>query len=206
MCDPEKIQRAIGRVQGDHSRVQRFYDIELTKVRGGGKEKKWTLRWCRKEQAYAEESQLLGCYVLRTNRKDLTGAKLWQLYMTLTRAEDGFKALKSNLGLRPNHHQLETRVEAHVFITIVAYHLLRFIEYTLERHGDNRCRQTIKALLETHTYATVIMPTRSGEVHRVRKAGIPEHSHKQIYNLFQIDWKNLPVKKTVVRPSRNVNL
>ena len=124
----------------------------------------------------------------------------------MTRAEDGFKALKSDLGLRPNHHQLETRVEAHVFITILAYHLLRFIEYTLECQGDNRCWDTIKGLLETHTYATVIMPTRSGEVHRVRKAGIPEHSHKQIYNLFQIDWKNLPVKKTVVRPSRNANL
>ena len=206
LCDQEKIQRAIGRVQGDHSRVQCFYDIELTELRGGGKEKKWTLRWSRKEQAYAEESQLLGCYVLRTNRKDLSGTKLWQLYMTLTRAEDGFKALKSDLGLRPNHHHLETRVEAHVFITILAYHLLRFIQYTLERHGDNRCWKTIKALLETHTYGTVIMPTRSGEVHRVRKAGIPEHSHKQIYNLFQIDWKNLPAKKTVVRPSRNTNL
>ena len=47
------------------------------------------------------------------------------------------------------------------------YQLLRFIEYTLERHGDTRSWQTIKRVLQTHTYATVILPTRQGEVYRL---------------------------------------
>ena len=171
--DPEKIHRAIGRVQGQHSRVQRFYSIELTEAREGAEEKKWSLRWTRRDQAYEEDTQLLGCYVLRTNRENFTGAELWRLYMTLTRAEDAFKALKSDSGLRPNGHHIEPRVEGHVFITILAYQLLRFIQYTLERHADTRCWQTIKRVLQTHTYATLILPTRHGEVYRLRKAGIP---------------------------------
>ncbi len=174
-----------------------LYSIELVEAAKGSKEKKCGLCWTRRDQACDENAQLLGCSVLRTNRHNFGGAQLWRLYMTLTRAEDGFKALKSDLGLRPNHHQIEPRVEGHVFITILAYQLLRFIEYTLERHGDTRCWQTIKRVLQTHTYATVILPTRQGEVYRLRKAGIPEQSHKQIYNLFQIQWKKLPVKKSM---------
>ena len=119
--------------------------------------------------------------------------------MTLTRAEDGFKALKSDLGLRPNHHQIEGRVEGHVFITILAYQLLRFIQYTFEQHGDTRSWQSIKRVLQTHTYATLIVPTGHGQVYRLRKAGLPEQSHKQIYNLFGIQWQKLPVKKSMIK-------
>ena len=204
--DPEKIQRSIGRVQGQHPRVQRFYQIELNKVLCEGQPEQCQLSFRRKDQACEKERELLGCYVLRTDQADLAGTDLWQLYMTLTRAEDGFKALKSDLGLRPNRHHIEPRVDAHVFISILAYHLLRFIEYTLERHGDNRCWQSIKRVMQTHTYATLTVPTKYGEIFRIRKAGIPEASHKQIYHLFHIDWKNLPVKKTGVKRKSRTTL
>ena len=156
--DPQKIQRAIGRVQAKHPRVQRFYRLELTQPAEQAGEKKCALCWARRDQAYEEEAQLLGSYVLRTNRDHFSGPELWRMYMTLTRAEKGFKALKSNLGLRPNHHQIERRVEGHVFITILAYQLLRFIEYTLEQQGDTRCWRTIKRILQTHTYAPSFCP------------------------------------------------
>ena len=186
-------------MQAKHPRVQRFYRLELTQPAEQAGEKKCALCWTRRDQAYEEQAQLLGSYVLRTNRDHFSGPELWRLYMTLTRAEKGFKALKSDLGLRPNHHQIERRVEGHVFITILAYQLLRFIEYTFEQQGDTRCWRTIKRILQTHTYATLILPTGHGEVYRLRKAGIPEQSHKQIYNLFGIPWKKLPVKKSMVK-------
>ncbi len=54
---------------------------------------------------------------MKTNRKDLkSGDKIWNLYMMLTRVEDAFRDLKSNLGLRPNYHQKESRVDGHIFI------------------------------------------------------------------------------------------
>ncbi len=80
-----------------------------------GQPEQFQLSFRRKDQACEKERELLGCYVLRTDQAALAGTDLWQLYMTLTRAQDGFKALKSDLGLRPNRHHIEPRVDAHVF-------------------------------------------------------------------------------------------
>jgi transposase len=70
-----------------------------------------------------EALSLCGDYVLKTDQ-NLEAKELWNLYMTLLRAEAGFKMLKGSLGLRPNFHQIETRVEGHIFISILACHLL----------------------------------------------------------------------------------
>ena len=85
------------------------------------------LTWQRTDEVRAQDEQLLGCYVLRTDRSELSAQRLWELYVLLSRAEDGFAALKGDLGLRPNYHQLEGRVDAHIFLTVLAYQLLRFI-------------------------------------------------------------------------------
>ena len=67
---------------------------------------------------------------MRTNRRDLTEQEIWQLYVMLTRVERAFRNLKSDLGLRPIYHQKERRVDAHIFISVLAYHVLHAIEYT----------------------------------------------------------------------------
>jgi len=63
-----------------------------------------------------------GRYLLRTN---ITGGRsaeeLWQFYIQLTEVEAAFKNLKDDLALRPIHHQLEHRIEAHIFISFLAY-------------------------------------------------------------------------------------
>ena len=61
---------------------------------------------------------------MRTNRRDLTEQEIWQLYVMLTRVERAFRNLKSDLGLRPIYHQKERRVDAHIFISVLAYHVL----------------------------------------------------------------------------------
>jgi transposase len=55
-----------------------------------------------------------------------------QVYVMLTRIENAFRDLKSYLGLRPNHHQKEQRVDGHIFISILAYHLLHSIEHCVK--------------------------------------------------------------------------
>ena len=77
----------------------------------------------------------LGDYVLKTERA-LDAAQTWSLYMILLQAEEGFACLKGTLGLRPNFHQLEHRVEAHMFMSVLAYHLLTWVRETLRHSGD----------------------------------------------------------------------
>ena len=64
-----------------------------------------------------------GDYVLKTNKR-LGATQLWELTMTLLKAEGGFAQLKGTLGLRPNFHQLEDLIDSHIFISVLAYHLL----------------------------------------------------------------------------------
>ena len=58
-----------------------------------------------------------GNYLLKTNRLDLSQDEIWHLYMMLTRVENAFRDLKSHLGLRPNFHQIEDRMDGHIFIS-----------------------------------------------------------------------------------------
>src|SRR6185369_12328341 len=63
-----------------------------------------------------------GRYLLRTNiTSGRTAEELWQFYIQLTEVEAAFKSLKDDLALRPIHHQLEHRIEAHIFISFLAY-------------------------------------------------------------------------------------
>jgi transposase len=182
-----KIDQALGRLQQKHPRVRRFYQVEWV-AQSTGK----IVRWTRQEEKKEAEDDLLGCYVLRTDRDRVSAEEIWKLYMTLSRAEDGFRALKGDLGLRPNYHQIERRVEGHVWITILAYHLLCWIQETLKDAGDPRSWGTIRRVLQTHCYTTIVVPTKGGKTYRLRKAGQPEEMQKAIYEKLKINWASLP--------------
>jgi transposase len=191
LTDGDKVQRALGKILARGMRIQRFYQVDLKDP----KHLQAGLVWRRKDDLRTQDEQLLGCYVLRTDRSELSAQQLWETYILLTRAEDGFAALKGDLGLRPNFHQLEGRVDAHIFLTVLAYQLLRFITYRLEQKGDHRDWPTLRRVLQTHCYATVSLPTRNGTVLHVRRPGTPENCHQQIYEKFDINWKELPTQK-----------
>ncbi len=63
-----------------------------------------------------------GRYLLRSNiTRGRTAEELWHFYIQLTEVEAAFKNLKGDLALRPIYHQLEHRIEAHIFISFLAY-------------------------------------------------------------------------------------
>jgi transposase len=138
-----------------------------------------------------------GNYLLKTNRKDLNASEIWKLYVMLTRVENAFRDLKSYLGLRPNRHHKEDRVDGHIFLSILAYHLLHSIEHTLRQQGDHCRWATIKRIVTTHEYATIQLPTTNGTVINLRKPGELEGIHKKIYDKLNVDCKDLPVTRNL---------
>ena len=155
------------------------------------------LTWATIDEIEAKAKKLDGNYLLKTNRKDLKQEEIWNLYVMLTGIENAFKDLKSYLGLRPNNHQKEERVDGHIFISILAYHLLYSIEYTLRQKGIHSRWATIKRIVSTHNYSTIQLPTTQGTVINVRKAGVPEAVHIDIYEKLGVDYKNLPIRKNL---------
>ncbi len=213
--DTVKIERSIGAAQARYPRASKYYEVTYEqpgieknpprKKRTDHQEKSassahGTLVFQRKDQEAQSDvppDPLLGCYVLRTDKCDMPPEKLWHLYMTLSKAESGFRVLKSECGLRPNYHQLEHRVDAHIFISILAYQIQRFILYKLELKGDHRTWSTLRRVLQTHCYSTIIVPTTQGTTWRIRKPGIPEECQRQIYNQLGIQLEHLPKTKIV---------
>lgn len=62
-----------------------------------------------------------GRYLLRSNLTETDPAHLWQMYLLLAEVEAAFKSLKTDLHLRPNYHQKDCRIEAHIFVAFMAY-------------------------------------------------------------------------------------
>jgi transposase len=190
---------ALGKLAERYSRVYRYYTVVADVA-------KKTLSYTTKEIERTEAEELCGGYVLRTNDTALDKDTIWQTYIALTTAENGFRTLKGNLGLRPNFHQKEKRVDGHVFITVLAYQLLRHIMAKLEHEGDNRSWETIRRILKTHAYTTMIIPEIEGDIHRIRKAGNPDETHKAIYNVLGVNWNKLPTWHVRITPQKNENL
>jgi transposase len=159
--------------------------------------KEATLKWWTRDEEQEKERLMDGNYLLKTNRRDLTAGEIWKMYVMLTRIENAFRDLKSYLGLRPNNHQIEKRVDGHINITILAYHLLHSIEFTLRQAGDRSRWVTIKRLVSTHNYSTIQLPTTNGTVINVRRPGVPEGVQIEIYKKLGVDFENLPVRQSL---------
>jgi len=189
--EEEKIYYAIGRLKERYSLVSRYYGIGYDKG-----QRELTIEYLRDKINQREENE--GMYILRTNRVDLSDEEIFRLYLTLNRIERAFKDLKSDLNLRPIFHQKEERVDGHIFITILAYHILYIIEKRLQNKDDYRSWSMLREILSTHVYSTTILPTKSGRIINLRKPGIPEGRHKAIYEALDIKYYNLPIKKIYI--------
>lgn len=176
---PNLIDQAIGRLQKKHPRVNRFYRIER-------KDDELCIQ--RNDDKMEDALNLCGSYVLKTDQS-IDAVTLWELYMSLLKAESGFRMLKSSLGLRPNHHQLEERVDGHIFISILAYHLLNWIRQKLEQSNDHREWNTIRRILRTHSLVSTRLPLEDGRIVTIRKASNPDAEQSRIYTALGIDWK-----------------
>ena len=101
--------------------------------------------------------------------------------MLLTRVEAAFRAMKSPLMERPIFHHLEHRTQTHIFLCVLAYHLLTAIEKRFLDAGVHTSWWTLRQQLGTHQVVTVVLPTGNGKILKIRKATTPEPVHKQIY-------------------------
>jgi transposase len=183
------IGEAIGRLKERYPRVARYHLVTFD-----GQQRRLMHQPEVEKKAKAE--LLDGGYLLRTDRANLTGPEAWLLYMTLTRAESAFRSMKSPLAERPIFHHLEQRVETHIFLCLLAYHLLVAIETTLLGQGLHTSWATVRETLATHQVVTIVLPTdRHGSL-KIRKGSHPEPQHLELYRLLSIPAEMMKPRKT----------
>jgi len=171
---PEKIAEAIGRLKERYPRVARYYELAVDPDTA---QFSATL----KEDERAKAAQLDGCYVIKTDHDNLSAEDYWRIYALLTRAEDAFRDMKTPLAERPIYHQREDRVDSHIFLCVLAFHLLVAIEKTLVDQGFHTSWASVREMLKTHQVCTIVLPTKRGQTLRIRKASTPENDVAELY-------------------------
>ena len=187
----DKVIERIGRLKERFKLVSHRYNVSIEKDTETDKAKNIT--WSRKKT-----EKTSGVYCLRTNRKDLNEQQIWDIYTMLTDIEDAFRCMKSELGLRPIYHQKETRCDGHIFITLLAYHLLHTIRFKLRQKGVRFCWTTIRRQLSTQVRITTTMKREDGKVIRIRKSSRAEAPHQAIYDALNLSYQPGRRVKTIL--------
>lgn len=175
----DKVIDKIGRLKEKFKRISHLYKITIQKDDDFGKATKVT--WIRKKERKAS-----GVYCLRTNQKDLNEKAIWDIYTMLTDIEDAFRCMKSELGLRPNYHHIERRSDGHIFITLIAYHIMQTMRIKLREKGIHFCWKTVRVQLSSHMRVSTTLKREDGRVIHIRKSSRPEPNHKEIYDALDL--------------------
>ena len=103
-----------------------------------------------------------GHYLLRSNMVAENPSLLWERYVQLTQIEAVFRCLKTELGIRPIHHQLQHRVDAHIMIAFLAYCLMVTLKHRLQEHAPGLTPKAVLEKLATIQMLDVWLPTTDG--------------------------------------------
>lgn len=130
--DADKVVEQVGRLRERWPAASKFASVEVPRDDGGCATRvTWRYDRTKLHRALAGD----GAYLLLSDQTDWSPEQLWNTYMQLTRAEEAFRAMKSNLLLRPMWHQLSGRIQAHVFVCVLAYALWKALDHLLHHAG-----------------------------------------------------------------------
>ena len=185
----DKVLEKIGRLKERYKRIARRYEIAVEKNNNLAT----SVTWQRKQ-----EEHYPGMYTLRSNRTDFTEQEFFNIFSMLTDIEDAFRSMKSELGLRPVYHQKEHRTDGHLFIAVIAYHIMQTIRYSLKNKQISDSWSTIRKVLSTHVRITTTMKREDGRVIHIRKSSRPEPVHTRIYDALHLSHRPGKTIKTIL--------
>jgi hypothetical protein len=187
-----KVWERIGRAKQKHNRVSARYKLNVTEKDGEATDLTWTI-----VENKIKDDKSKGVYFIRTNYQKTEEGELWDIYNIIREVEATFRSLKSDLNLRPVHHQNDERIEAHLYLTMLAYQLVNTIRYMLKQNDCNYDWNNILRIMSTQKIQTIKLPTDKKVMH-LRKPSTPINEVRQIYDATNCKHTIQAVKKYVV--------
>jgi len=175
------ILQRIGRIKEKYSTVARQFDIKITA--DDTKAKVTAISW---ENTPEKQHKSPGIYCIRTNQIELNNQQIWNTYRMLNDIEEAFRTLKTDLGLRPIFHQTTDRISGHIFISVLAYHILHSVRYQLKLSNINDSWQTIMFKLSTHYRITTSLQQKNAKPIHIRKSTRANPEQLKIYRACNI--------------------
>jgi transposase len=136
-----------------------------------------------------------GRYLLRTNLAAGAPEQLWSFYIQLTEVEQAFKELKSDLAVRPIWHQLEHRIEAHIFVAFLAYCLQVTLKAKLKPHAPGLTPREAIEKFKTMQMVDVHLPTTDGRELVLSRYTQSEADHRMLLDTLKLRLPDQPPPK-----------
>ena len=173
----------LGEAKGRYPTAWRLMDIQLPEPTAAGHA---TFGFALNRQKLRQVRRREGRYLLRTNLCEREPAELWQFYIQLVEIEAAFKNLKDDLALRPIFHQLEHRIEAHIFVAFIAYCLHVTLRARLRPLAPGLTPRAVLDKFATIQMLDVHFPTTDGRTLILSRYTYPEAEHKVLLEQLKL--------------------
>ena len=147
----------LGAAKKEAGRAYSLVEINLPKANEAVNEETFTFRLRRNKLRTVRRRE--GCYMLRSNLIGQDPAKLWEYYIQLTEIEQAFKELKHDLSLRPIYHQNDNRIDAHIFVSFIAYCLLTTLKHRAKQKAPGLTPRAVLEKFSAMQMVDVHLPT-----------------------------------------------
>jgi len=199
----DKLHEALGAAKKEAGRDTRHVKIEVH-LHGKGKKQTATLTYQLNRKSLRIAWRREGRYLLRTNLKESDPAKLWQYYLQLTEIEQAFKELKNDLSIRPIHHQLQERIEAHIFISFLAYCLQVTLKARLRSIASGLSPRAVLEKFATVQMIDVHLPTTDGREIVLTRYTQPEKDLQLLLHQLKLVMPEQPPPRIEARVSQDL--
>jgi transposase len=169
----DQLHQALGAAKKEAGRDARHVKVEVD-LSGEGENQTATVRYELDKAKLRVARRREGRYLLRTNLKDKDPAALWEFYLQLNEVEQAFKELKGELALRPIYHQNESRIQAHIFISFLAYCLQVTLKARLRRSAGGLTPRAVLEKFASIQMLDVHLPTTDGREIVMKRYTQPE--------------------------------
>jgi len=174
----------LGAAKGKYRAAWRLIDIALPETKTRSANVSFSFRLNR--QKLREVRRREGRYLLRTNLTGREPAQLWQFYIQLVEIEAAFKNLKDDLQLRPIYHQLQSRIEAHIFVAFMAYCLHVTLKARLRPVAAGLTPRAVLDKFATMQMLDVKFPTTDGRTLMLNRYTEPDTDHKLLLEQLKL--------------------
>jgi transposase len=194
----DQLLLRIGAAKKDAGRAFGFVTIRVPKADEEVTRETFTFAVDKKKLRKAEMRD--GHYLLRSNLTAEDPGVLWERYVQLTQIEAAFKAMKSELGLRPIYHRLGDRVEAHILVAFLAYGLLVTLKNRLQALAPGLTPRAVLETLAPMQMLDVTFPTTDGRRLVMPRYTQPTPEQKLLLHQLQLSLPAQPPPRIQVQP------
>lgn len=189
----EKVHEKVGAIKAKLSKIGWLYDIKYTEDKQKGTVT--DINWHRVK----ERERSKGEYFLRYTNDAITETDVWDVYNMTRDVEAVFRCLKTDLNIRPIHHQKDKYIEPHIWLGILAYQIVNYIRTGLKENNIDYSWTTIVEKMRSMQSSIVSLDSKGNEKFYIKLCTRPTIDQQLIFD--SLNYKHRPfVRKTKVVP------